>query len=699
MSEHFLITQIITLAVLFFVVLLSSMGLKRIGFPYTIGLVVVGVIIALLPESVTSLGGMTIDKIEISPAIILYILLPTLIFEASINIDTRLLMKNIMPVLLLAVPGVVISMAVTAWGLKAFTDLSLTTALIFGALISATDPVAVIALFKEIGAPKRLCLLVDGESLLNDATAIVLFNVVFAIVMSGATNGLSTILGGGVSFLFVFAGGFLVGAVIAALCSVVLKWGKGDGLIQITGTLVIAYVSFIVAQYVLELSGVMAAMAAGMYINWFGTLNLSHDVRQYVKDFWGYLSFLANSFIFLLVGISAVKFFYAEGITLHTAQYLLWGVLSVLVARAVIVYGGLPLLSAFFKDTKVSMPFQHIIFWGGLRGAVPLILAFSLANNVDDRIIITELTLTIVLFTLFVQGTTLRPLMNFFKLDAKTPLEQVNEIEVLLATKQGGLNRLGQLEQEGCFQQPFLEERAQRYLAEAATLRQALVQMHHQPNFTKETAKQLLWHHTLAVEKDTYVTLYDRGFINRAVRHELELNIELADDRLDHGVYPEEFVIHVPIEVKVKTVIAKALIRFAPQSKYILRLIQNAYIAKYEISLATIMACNHIELFVKELSRLYDFDANVVDTCLHFYRKRKQLALEYVNAIAEEDVPLSFRKEKIRLMVLSAEDETLHSLEKSTNVFDKVLIETKEHLSNSIEESKDLLKQKAYENL
>ncbi len=187
---------------------LSAIFLKRLKFPYTIGLVVIGIVVGGLAGHFKMLAPLT--GFNITPNLILYVLLPALVFDAAVNIDIRLLLHNLQPTLILAAPGLVAAMLITGGLMVWLTPMTLWPALAFGALISATDPVSVIALFRELGAPRRLSMLVDGESLFNDATAMVAFQIVCGLVAGGAlTAWVAT--PGGRKFIAVFAGGTLVG--------------------------------------------------------------------------------------------------------------------------------------------------------------------------------------------------------------------------------------------------------------------------------------------------------------------------------------------------------------------------------------------------------------------------------------------------------------------------------------------------------
>lgn len=257
------------------VALFSGIVFRKLRFPCTIGLVVVGMVLY-------KLGGVyeplhLLQRVHLTPNFILYILLPTLIFDAAINLDVRELMRNVVPIFLLAAPGVLVSTAVVGLAVAKFTPLGLNAAMLFGALISTTDTAAVIALFNELNAPKRLGMLVDGESLFNDATAIVVFNIVSAIVAGSllladpadAWN-IPTLAAIPGRFLLVFFGGALVGAAVGWVMMQIIRISHHDPLAEVGLTTVVAYAAFILANYYLDFSGVMAACGAGMVVNFYG---------------------------------------------------------------------------------------------------------------------------------------------------------------------------------------------------------------------------------------------------------------------------------------------------------------------------------------------------------------------------------------------------------------------------------------------
>lgn len=408
------LTPVVVVIGLLFVAAVSAIILKRIRFPYTIGLVLVGILLGLSAVEFESLEDLR--EVQLTPDVILFLILPTLLFEAAINIHANILFKNLGPILLLATVGLLISAGIVGFVVSGLTPLSLGAALLFGALISATDPVAVIALFKELGVDDRLSTLVDGESLFNDATAIVVFNIIMGVLVTGgaATSGL--LLGGVLDFFLVFFGGLIVGVVLCAFILWIISFARGDRLVQIALISVLAYLAFIVADHVLHVSGVMAVVGAGVFGAWRGARIYDDQVRQYNRQFWEYAAFIANSLIFLLVGLTEFHLF--EDLTHYRENlgYIGIAIIVVVVARAAVVYGLTPLSNRLSRSEPVDLPNQTIMFWGGLRGAVPLALVLGLPPDFEHRVLMLDLVLGVVLFSLLVQGTTIGSLIKKFDL-------------------------------------------------------------------------------------------------------------------------------------------------------------------------------------------------------------------------------------------------------------------------------------------
>lgn len=368
---------------------------------------------------------------NLSPELIFFIFLPILVFESAYNMEAREVLKNILPITILAVPGLILSTVICGaaliWGGGAKFGLTWPSALLFGALISATDPVAVVAIFKNLGAPKRLGVLVEGESLFNDGTAIVLFNIllVFVLGTNAEVSILESVGMGTLDFAIVVLGGIFIGLSMAFVAWFLIGKIVDNSDIEISLTLVLAYLSFIVAEHLFHVSGVMAIVVAGLVSASYGKTKLSPSVAGFMHKLWEYLAFVMNALIFFIVGLVIamnIKLAFAISIL----PLLGVTIIALMAARALAVYGSLP-LTKFFID-KVELPFQTVIFWGGLRGAIGLALALTVAttDGIPEIVQQTILTLAagVVLFTLLVNALTIEPIIKWLGIARPTLVDQ-----------------------------------------------------------------------------------------------------------------------------------------------------------------------------------------------------------------------------------------------------------------------------------
>lgn len=395
---------------LFFLAAISAIVLKKLRFPYTIGLVVIGMALGVVAEHLIVLAP--ILHVALTHDLIMYVLLPVLVFQAAIEIKLPALIKELVPVLMLAVVGLVLSTLVVGVIVGELTPVTLAAALLFGALISATDPVAVIALFKEIHAPERMSLLMDAESLLNDATAIVMFGIVLSIIQAGTGVTADTIITAIIEFLRVFFGGLVVGTVMGFAALGLLWLAHSMPFVHIALTTILAFSSFIIADHVFSASGVMSVIAAAVVIRSYGRQAMADCITQrHLGPYWEFMAFVANSFVFLLLGLSE-DFLIRDAH--HIVQHyptLLVVIGTVLLARFLVVYLLLPLTNRIPVGEKVDGSYMKVMFWGGLRGVVPIGLMLSIPASIPEKHLIFEMTLTVVLFSLLVQGTTIGWLM------------------------------------------------------------------------------------------------------------------------------------------------------------------------------------------------------------------------------------------------------------------------------------------------
>jgi len=381
---------------------------RRLRLPYTVGLVVAGMTLAF---SRIDLG------ISLTHDIVFDLILPPLLFEAALNLEWRDLKRDAAPILLLSIFGVVIAAAIVVGGLMGLLHWPMAPALVFGVLIAATDPVAVIALFKDLGITGRLWLLVESESLFNDGVAAVLFALALTVIAGGSTTGIQSWY----LLLSMSGGGVLVG-ILVALGALIVSGRTGDHLVETAVTVVASYGAFLLAEH-LHFSGVLATVSAGLVFGAIGLhagglrLGLSRQGRIFVIAFWEFLAFTANSIVFLLIGISVSHVRFAE------IGYGPLGtiILLVLLGRVLTVYP----LSAVFHWSRWAIPLkdQHILFWAGLRGALALALVLSLPEGLPMHGAVIIGAFAVVTFSVIIQGLTMPALLRLLGIKPTMPAE------------------------------------------------------------------------------------------------------------------------------------------------------------------------------------------------------------------------------------------------------------------------------------
>lgn len=381
----------VSLGSLLLVACLIALITRRFGWPYSVGLAAAGIGISYLPNA---------PIIPLSRDLIFNVFLPPLVFEAALQLGWSSFRRELPVTLMLAFVGVALAAAIVAAGMHLMIGWSWLGAAFFGVLIAATDPVSVVASFRELKVEPRLSMLVESESLLNDGVAAVAFVVLLGIATGSSTGSGSALI----SFFWTMGGGTAIG-VITGLAALLISRGTDDHLVEIALTTIAAYGSFLLAEH-FHASGVFASLAAGLMIGnlgWKGSIT-PHG-REHILSAWEYFAFLANSLIFILIGMQVA-----------TAPVLLIGavngavaIILVLVGRTAAVYP----LAALFNRSRLAVPrsYQHILVWGGLRGALGLALALALPP-VPERTAIILTTFLVVAFSLFVQGLTMPTLVR-----------------------------------------------------------------------------------------------------------------------------------------------------------------------------------------------------------------------------------------------------------------------------------------------
>jgi len=410
---------ILILSALLMLSMIAASVCRHLPIPYTVLLVVLGLLVNFFAKDLSVFDLRDIRQFHLTSELVFYIFLPALVFESALSLDARALMKNIVPILVLAVVGLLVSVILVGIGIWWALDIRILVALLFASLISATDPVAVVALFKELGASRRLNILVEGESLMNDATAIVLFSLILTqLAHPHYVFGDVTLAIG--HFLEVFLGGIVVGICMGLLVSELLvRLFHGNRSIPVVLSLILAYSSFMIAEHELHVSGVMAVLSAAISINIAGLSRLSKPTIDTIHTTWEFITLICNSLLFILIGLSVDLFQIA-----NLWQAILFAVIAVYIARAVSVYVLVPLTTRSFSIAKISWVERHIMWWGGLKGGLAVAMVMSIPEGLPEKNLIEDLTLGVVLVSILVNASTLRWLMHFLQMDVLDDTEQ-----------------------------------------------------------------------------------------------------------------------------------------------------------------------------------------------------------------------------------------------------------------------------------
>jgi len=361
---------------------------------------------------------------------IIYVFLPLLVFETGITSDVRRILEDAAPILLLAIVATLVTTAAIGFALWPLAGVPLVVCLLLGSVVATTDPAAVIAIFRDVGAPARLTRLVEGEALLNDAAAIALFVVLLAMIVSGREPDVGI---GAREFSIAFIGGAALGVVAGRIFLYAISWLRGDKLAEASLTVALAYLAFIAGERLFHVSGVVTVLAAGLTVSALGRARISPNNWAFLGDLWEQIAFWARSLVFVLASILVPRLL----LNMDWHDVVLTGVLiaAALAARLFVLFALLPPLSYFNLTQPIGTPYKLAIAWGGLRGALTLALALAVSENgalaPGVQHFVAVLATGLVLFTLLVSGTTLRPVIRVLGLDRLSPRDRVLRDQVL----------------------------------------------------------------------------------------------------------------------------------------------------------------------------------------------------------------------------------------------------------------------------
>ena len=496
---------------------LIAMATIRLKIPYTIALVIGGFLIDFFHVPITGRLGESGSTGILTPDVIFMIFLPGLLFDAGLNIQAGRLAKNLTPILLLAIFGVLIATAVTGYAIHWALGMPLLVALLFGSLISATDPISVLALFKEMGVSKRLSVLVEAESLFNDGTAV----VVFQIFLAGVVAGQADIVEGVGHFLVVALGGGAVGLGLGYIVSQ-LTARIDDPRIEITLTTILAYGSFLVAEH-FHVSGVIATVGAGLMIGNYGApVGMSSRTKVALWSFWEYLGFVINSLVFLLIGIEVhladlVEHAGAIGIAIG----------AVLLGRVFAIYTLVPIGNLFTE--KIPRSWQHVLFWGGIHGGISMALALSLDPSFPQRPLILSMTFGVVAFSIVVQGLTITPFMRKLGIEMGNE-DEFDRVKVRQMAVTSAIGELERMRDSHVVSAPVYRSLQAELESRRGATEGQLEALHAEDKSRAEAEANLARAHLIAAEKSAIQQAIAEGIISLHTGEEM---LARADDELD----------------------------------------------------------------------------------------------------------------------------------------------------------------------
>lgn len=539
---------------------LSSLAIfwaKRVRLPHTVFLVVIGLVLGLLAQFP---AFHFFTEFTLTPGLLFYLLLPTLIFESAYNINVRRMVEDTPSILILAIVSLIVSTVVIGGALfylLAFLDFNVPfiVTLLFGALISATDPVAVLALFKEYGAPRRLSLIFEGESLFNDATAVALFLVLLAVAEDGY-HGASTVLEGVVSFSSMMIGGVIFGIIAGGIFAKLVGFARENEVASITLTIVLAHVTFILSEIVSHhlvfggfhfyLSPIIATTVAALLMGNYGRSKINPRAEEFVEKLWGQLAFLSNSLIFILIGILFVNVPKLDSTLIGVVVVT---ILIVAIARAISIYPVLGVFNAASSDSKkIPMSWQHLLSWGSLRGALAVTMVLLIPDDLSfpgwdlstsPKDFLLALTVGCIFATLFIKATTIQTFMRRLKLDALTDIEVVEGDEARALIHHEVQDRIRRYEERG-----YIDATVANALCadHAARYEKAVTSRAHDD--VSGLAMRVLRMYAIGIEKRHLKELYQHNEVSEAVFKRLFGKLQLQLEAVEVGNLAPNMSLH-----------------------------------------------------------------------------------------------------------------------------------------------------------
>ena len=601
---------VFVLVILLGIAMLISGTCRNLPVPFTVILVLVGMLLGDLSHRLHFMEPL--QGFTLSPEIMLFVFLPALIFESGFALDARQMIKDLPPILILAIPAMLMSTFVVGLGVWWALDVKLIVALVFGALISATDPVAVVALFKELGAPNRLNVLVEGESLLNDATAIVAFSILLGIAVEGGGISWSDADNVFLEFMRVFIGGALFGALLGfVVCELLYRMHSGISVI-LTSSIIIAYAGFVVAEHSFHVSGVMAVVGSAIALRRFGVTRFRQDTTHSIHEVWEVIALSCNSLLFLLVGLSI-----SIGTLFNQIGPICIAIALVLSARALSIYSVVPLAVKWFKLPHISLGERHIMWWGGLKGGLAIAVVLSIPSDLPERQFLFEITLGVVLFTLLISAPTIRPLMHLLGLSEFSRGEELEYRNSLQGAEESSQKYLSKLAASKIVPRRTvapLQEQIHQTFSSGITDEDKL---HEDDEYFAEFR-------AFKVERESLKSLYETGVISQYIYldmnnrlHTVQESLRLGEAAIGEVDESEELTLFQKIEIFVLGKIREKSWLAGWLSKYQ----EQRTVHRVQRNLAHILACDAV---ISMLGRQDDLLEEARNNLISTYEDRKK---------------------------------------------------------------------------
>lgn len=523
MHEHQLIGLILFIG--FFLVLTTIIKWlsEKTSFPYTIALLFAGAVGQILFHE------LQVDlHLHLTTDIIYFVLLPLLLFESATHIQLHQFRLQFKTITFLATFGLLTSVTVVGALMALLLGIPFGVGLLFGTIISATDPIAVLSLFKTLKAPKRLALLIEGESMFNDATAVILFRIVSAVVVGHAAFQSHHLALSTINFLYVFVGSIIAGGVMAGLVSTFIEKVRNDRIIETTLTVGLALSSFVISEHFFGLSGVITTVAAGLTLGNIGKTRISSGVVEFMNEFWEYIGFMAVSLVFFFATFNLK----ASALTDNVLNAI--SVIGIVViARVISIYLSFFLSNklSFFKDEpNVPLKWQHVINWGGLRGVIPLVLVYAIPDGFEYKEMLIGFTLDVFLYSVIVHGLSVRTIMTKLGIHLPSKSHRIIDEEQSIFEIRKARVRLNDFKDNHLDKKVILK--AQEKLNEIEKKRKKRLYK----LSTNEDLEDSLRMQAISFERKHLRKLFQRGYISEGVYFEFEAELDLQEDAIE---YPE----------------------------------------------------------------------------------------------------------------------------------------------------------------